>query len=516
MTKEDSKLQRRNKRPEIAEELARVGVSLSNHEVVDRHGSANAEFIKGYRGIDAETGQVFSKSLRGIAKGKINPEYVDSNIKQQAGYAAEVAATSRDNAEAIVQGDRERTFRGDDLPQYGKNHQIVDRVKVLDGNIIEGSQSQMKFVGNRDHLFEKIANPDGEFSRYRGVKLELPSEQFDGARNACLRKAEELRYNASRAEEAGKLEVAQKLRERADNYDQLSNNLVDSGLTTEDAIFYRNHPKIATALDVGRISHRAGLQGAKYGAAIGGAISVLTNALAVAQDRMQLVDASKSIVSDTAKAGAIGYGTAFIGSAVKGGLQQSSSTALRALAKTNAPVLVMNVCISLGVSIKRYVNDDINETELMEEVVEKGAGMLTSSMFAALGQIAIPVPFIGAAVGGMIGYTLSSMFYQAALVAERQARESKSRYARIREIEAVARQEVENQRATLDEFMCREFPELLLETRQLFMIVDCHDGDMDSFAKATNRYAELLGAQLQFKSMAEFDEFMNGDEPLKL
>ena len=41
-------------------------------------------------------------------------------------------------------------------------------------------------------------------------------------------------------------------------------------------------------------------------------------------------------------------------------------------------------------------------------------------------------------------------------------------------------------------------------------------GDMDSFAQATNRYAELLGAQLQFKSMAEFDEFMNSDELLKL
>lgn len=516
MKKQDSKLRKSRRKTEISEESIRIGVALSNSEIVDRYGSASAEFLKGYTGIDVETGQVFAKSLSKIAEGKIHPEYAEANLKQQAGYAAEVAATSRDNAEAIVRKDPKRTYRSDDLYQYGKNHQIVDRVRVLGGEIIEGSQSQMKFVGNRDQLFEKIAKPDGEFSRYRGVKLELPSEQFDGASSACLQKAEELRYNAIRADEVGKPEVARRLREHASNYDQLSNNLADSGLTTEDALFYRNHPKIATALDIGRVSHRAGVNGAKYGAAIGGSISLLTNALAVAQERKQLADAVKGLVHDTAVAGAVGYGTAFVGTAIKGGLQQSTDATLRALARTNAPTLVMNVCISLSVSIKRYVNDEITDAELLEEVGEKGAGMLSSSMFAALGQIAVPIPFVGAAVGGMIGYTLSSMFYQAALSAERQANEANSRLVRLREIEAVAREEVEKQRVTLDEFMCREFPELLLETRQLFAVVECHEGDMDSFAQATNRYAELLGAQLQFKSMAEFDKFMSSDEPLRL
>lgn len=213
-----------------------------------------------------------------------------------------------------------RTSRSDDLAQYGKNHNVVDRVKLLDGQIIEGSEAQMKFVGKRNQLFERIAREDGKFSRYRGVKLELPSEQFDGAAEFCKHRAQRLRKQADIIEhgrpakaaalrlkagqmesshpeqaarlrnqaeqiEHGKPAVAAKLRREADNYEQLANDVSDSGLTTQDAIFYREHPKIATALDIARTSHKAGVEGAKYGALIGGVISLLTNAFSVAQEK---------------------------------------------------------------------------------------------------------------------------------------------------------------------------------------------------------------------------------------
>lgn len=505
-----------DQRQEIARDKARVGVALSGAETVSRYGSANAEYIKGYAGIDHETGQKFAKGLSDVAKHKVNTDYADQNIKQQAGFSAEIATTSRDNAEAIISGSKVRTSRTDDLPQYGKNHNVVDRVQILDGQIIEGSQSQMKFVGNRDQLLKDIAKEGGKFDRYRGTKLELPTEQYEGAAQHCQEQARELRFNADRAEQSGKPDVAARLRREADNYEQLASDVRDSGMTTDQAIFYRTHPKIATALDIARTSHRAGTEGAKFGAAIGGTISLIQNLFALAQEEKNLGEAASDLALDTAKAAVMGYGTTFVGSAIKGGLQQSSRAGLRTLANTNAPALAVNICLSLGGSVKRYVTGEITESQLLVEVGEKGSGMLSASMMAALGQLAIPIPFVGAAVGGMIGYTLSSMFYQSALDAARGAEASRERLERIRGIEAAARTRIAEEQAALDDFLRREIPALQEETRNLFNAVNTSAPDqVDTLATAINHYAGLLGQRLQFQSMQEFDTFMQSDEPLR-
>jgi len=125
---------------EIEKDRARTASALSTHETVQRFGSANAEYVKGYRGVDNETGQRFAKGLVDIAQHKVNddPLYAAQNIKQQAGFSAEVATTSRDNAEAIINRSDVRTSRTDDLPQYGKNHNVVDRVQLLDGQVNRG------------------------------------------------------------------------------------------------------------------------------------------------------------------------------------------------------------------------------------------------------------------------------------------------------------------------------------------------------------------------------------------
>lgn len=506
-----------DRKARTTQDTARTGVALSTDEIVNRFGSANAEYIKGYTGIDNETGQKFAKGLADIAKHKTHPDYAEANIKQQAGYSAEVATTSKDNAEAIISGSKVRTMRSDDLPEYGKNHNVVDRVQILDGKIIEGSQTQMKFVGNRDQLLESIAREDGKFARYRGTKLELPTEQFKGAEQHCRDKAQQLRFNAEQAEQNSKPDIAAKLRREADNYEQLAQDVRDCGMTTEQAIFYRTHPKIATALDIAQTSHRAGVEASKYGAAIGGCISLLQNLSAFARSEKGLEEAVTDLAADTAKAAALGYGSAFAGAAIKGGMQQSGKQTLRTLAGTSAPALAVNVCLSLSGSVKRYVTGEITEAQLLVEVGEKGAGMLSSAMMAALGQLAIPVPVVGAAIGGMIGYTLSSLFYQSALDAALGAELSRQQLERVRAIQSAARARIAEEQAALDAFTRQEIPQLRQETQQLFALVNFADScSADALAAAVNQYAGLLGKQLQFKTLRDFNAFMDSDETLKL
>ena len=118
MSKIDGVNHKNNKGQEVKLDIERVGVAMANSETVSRYGSANAEFIKGYRGIDNETGQKMAKGLAEISKHKVHSDPLEAakNIKQQAGYSAEVAATSRDNARAIIDGSPIRMSRSDDLP----------------------------------------------------------------------------------------------------------------------------------------------------------------------------------------------------------------------------------------------------------------------------------------------------------------------------------------------------------------------------------------------------------------
>ena len=197
-------------------------------------------------------------------------------------------------------------------------------------------------------------------------------------------------------------------------------------------------------------------------------------------------------------------------------MQQSETQVLRSIAGTSAPTLAINICLSLGQSIKRYVNDEIDEAELLNEIGEKGAGMLSSSMMAALGQIAIPIPVVGAAIGGMIGYTLSSMFYQSALEAARGVTLSRERLARIKAIETEARSHITQQQALFDEFAAREIPELRQDTERLFKTLSEGSASINDLAFAINDFASLLGSQLQFQNQTEFDDFMNSDKPLIL
>ena len=239
------------------------------------------------------------------------------------------------------------------------------------------------------------------------------------------------------------------------------------------------------------------------------------NCWAVAQGEKEVSEALPDIALDTVKAGALGYATAFAGSAIKGGMQQSSNQFTRQLASTSGPALALNICLSLGSTVNRFVTGEIDEAQLLTEVGEKGAGMLASGMMATVGQVAIPIPFVGAAIGGMIGYTLSSMFYQSALEAARDAKLSREQLLQIRAIEEAARERIALEHEQLEAFVSREIPQLRLETQNLLSSLSKVDiKNSDKLAENINHYAELLGKSLQFQSLNEFETFMSSDDTL--
>jgi hypothetical protein len=501
--------------------VVKASIAGGLQETVGRFGDASAEFVKGYTGVDHETGQIFAKGHKKISGYKVNPDDAERNIKQQAGFSAEVAKTSKDNAENIINKRGGRVARTDDVEVLGVNHPVWDLIELdKNGNVIAGSGSQMKFVTHPDQLVDKIAKGAGggkkDLSRYLDAKLDLPSEQVAATKTYCLDQRQELLRQAERLEKEGKTALAEQKRQQAANYRKIHDNIRDSGLTTEDAIFYRQHPQLATARDIGKISHRAGMDGAKFGAAIGGGISVVTNVIALCQDKKEVREALLDVARDTGKAAAVGYGTAFAGTAVKGVMQQSGHGALRTLSKTSLPSLAVSVSLELGGSIRRLARGEIDGTQFLEEIGEKGSGLLASGMMAAAGQIAIPIPVVGGVIGSMVGYTLSAMFYHETLNAFKEARQARADYLRIKAECEAARARMEHYQAELRAL----FDTRLTETRNtlddLFsqMARASETGEIDAFCAAANRMGLTLGGKtLQFASLQEFEAHMASDQP---
>jgi hypothetical protein len=75
-----------------------VGLAGAGVEIVQRYGSAVKEHLVAYSGTDNEAEKRLKKSLKSISGQKVNSEFKNQNIKQQAGFAAEVKHTARENA----------------------------------------------------------------------------------------------------------------------------------------------------------------------------------------------------------------------------------------------------------------------------------------------------------------------------------------------------------------------------------------------------------------------------------
>ena len=95
--------------------LRDAALGVGAQDVVDKFGSASAEYIKGYKGSVDEAGNIISKGLRHISESKVNPDFEYQNLKQQAGFSAERHFVSKENAENIIKGRDIRYSRSNDV-----------------------------------------------------------------------------------------------------------------------------------------------------------------------------------------------------------------------------------------------------------------------------------------------------------------------------------------------------------------------------------------------------------------
>ena len=84
-------------------------------ETVKRFGSAIKEHLVAFSGKDRDAGTEAIRSLKSISESKVSKEYKKTNIKQQAGFSAEVKSVAKENADKIIRSSDKRVSRTDDI-----------------------------------------------------------------------------------------------------------------------------------------------------------------------------------------------------------------------------------------------------------------------------------------------------------------------------------------------------------------------------------------------------------------
>lgn len=510
-------------------EISNAGLAGIAGDVVDRHGSGVKEHIVGYSGVDNELGTVNERGLKQISEyhrgdPKTDPNY-QTNTKQQAGFAAETKEVARSRAEEAIAGKKPTTTRTDDIigPDGQKHHvndQLFDITSEIDanGDPVPSSSVQMKFVGSSpEAAVDKMLSKDYQKYIDNDVKMMVPSDYFDGMQDVLDDKIASLEKQVNHLKAQGRTSQAEVKQQQLDKCKTLKKNLVKSKVSNDEAIEARNNPKLSTAKDIARVSNRAGLAQAKTGAVIGGGMSLIRHLVAVIKKEENAKEAALDVVGDTAGAAALSYATGFTGAVIKGTAQNASSEFVRNLSRTNLPAYIATSTLEVGKTLKSYFSGDIDGVQCLEQLGEKGYGMVNSALYAAIGQVAIPIPIVGALAGSMLGYALSSASYSVLTQSLKEAKIAK--VERIR-IEA----QVEESIAMLKEYRAEleaNISRYLEEAREFFdetfskMKSSLQTGDVDGYISSTNAITRKMGKRPVYENFSQFDSMMCSDETLK-
>lgn len=509
-------------------------IGMTQSELIQKNGEAASQMMQALKGIRRDSyGNNLNhqgRSLNGISKYKVNSQYADQNIKQQSGFSAELIKEARDNKESILKGDKTRTRTTDGIGQT--NNQKYDHIKLDEnGNVIEGSGSQMKFYGvfgegdnSKYKVIDKLSK-DPKWDKYDGP-VDVPKDQYEGACKYADKQAKGLREQANKLREKGNIDKAKELESKAKKYDEAKKRIRKSNVTSEEAIEARTNPKLFTAKEVVKDCNRAGIDAAKGSAIISGSISIAQNLYAVCAEDKDIDEAVKDIAKTTVSSAAVAYGVGAGGSAIKAFMQASKHNIVARIGTTNMPAMIATGVIQVGKSLTRYAKGEIDELELVEELGEKGVGALAAGFAASAGAtlgaaIGSVIPIVGTAVGGviggfigsMIGYNSSSILYNGTLQVLKDEKIAEERRRVIEEISRQAIEETQRYRKALIDYTTNKYNEREKEFSTIFNDIEksLESNDVNKYINCMDRIGNQFGLKLQFNTFEEIDEFMSDE-----
>lgn len=364
-----------------------------------------------------------------ISSWKINPEYKYANIRQHAGFAAEVISTTKENLISQMNGTGEITVRTDDLavqdPSSGfkVNDPYVDKVRLdANGNILE--RVQTKFVGkDPESCLSKLASSkyDKYFDNTKVDKIEIPNEYYDKIKGELIpEKIQQLEQQIAKAEELGKSKVIETKQAQLEKYNQIDSMIEKSVVTLKEAEAAVSHPKTYKAMTFAKEINIEGINSGRQAAMMTLAVSSVDNLSKVIDGKIEVDEAAANIVTETGISAVIGYGTGLAEGAIRTAMTNSSSTLVSKVGNSCLPAAVVSFSVESYEDISAFARGEIDGGELAYNLGENAAGVAGSfvggAAGGAVGSVAGPVgSFAGTVVGGTVGCVIAVEAYQTAV-----------------------------------------------------------------------------------------------------
>ncbi|MGL2833504.1 hypothetical protein ACQJ9N_05195 [Helicobacter pylori] len=449
--------------------------------------------------------------LEEISKRKINPNYINQNINQQAGYSAEIKEQAHGNANNILAGKPERIVQYDDLssvqkaqigerfPDYAtpsKNHEIVDYISVDEkGNVISNTLTQSKFVGrNGEKCFKKLLSKPYKKYFENGTKMNVPKDYYRDIQKVAH------------------------LEEKRQYCKTIKAHTKPASITKAEAIEARLNPRLSTAKDVTSVSHQAGMNAAQTGALIGGGVSLVTNVWECVVNGKDPKKAIKHTTIATLKGGALSYGSAFASSSLGGLMQSSANKIIQSLGKGSVPAMIVGAGVANCKVFIDYFRGKIDGTELLKQLGKANTTLISSGAMAVAGQVLIPIPVVGVLIGGLVGAVLSETCFNALLKARKETKLARQR--RI-EIEKECREFIKLLEAYQNRFK-EVFERYFHETTRFFnqsfdeLERALYAGDADLAIVVNNKSREWLGQKALFDNKQEGWELITSSKNIRM
>ncbi|MGL2913328.1 hypothetical protein ACQKBK_05055 [Helicobacter pylori] len=473
--------------------------------------------------------------LEEISKRKINPNYINQNINQQAGYSAEIKEQARVNVHNILAGKRERVRQYDDLssekksqvkkffPNYAtpsKNHELVDYVSVDEkGNVIPGTLTQSKFVGrNGEECFKKLLSKPYKKYFENGAKMNVPKDYYRDIQKAADAEIESLESQIAKQKGLGDFQKVAHLEEKRQYCKTIKAHTRPARVAKGEAIEARLNPNLSTAKDVTRVSHQAGMNAAQTGALIGGGVSLVTNVYECIANGKDPMKAIKHTAIATLKGGVLSYFGVFASSSLGGLMQSSANRIIQSLGKGSLPAMIVGACVANATVLTRYFSGKIDGKELLKQLGKANTTLISSGAMAFAGQALIPIPVVGALIGLFVGAILSETFFNAFLKAREEA---KLAHQRRIEIERECREIIkllEIYQNQFKEVFERYFHETTKFFNQSFDELEraLYAGDADLAIGVNNKNQEKLGQKPLFNNKQECWELITSNKNIRM
>ncbi|GAA9981126.1 hypothetical protein VN1001_08780 [Helicobacter pylori] len=124
-------------------------------------------------------------------------------------------------------------------------------------------------------------------------------------------------------------------------------------------------------------------------------------------------EAIKCTTTETLKGGAYSYGIASGGSLLGGMMHNNANQFIQNLSNGSMPTMIVGVGVANVTIFTRYFSGKIDEAELCKQLGRTNTSLLSGGAMALAGQALIPIPVVGALIGGFVGAALSEAFFNA-------------------------------------------------------------------------------------------------------